>query len=89
VKYNLTEEGIRMSELVKELSKDLLVEDIPQVSRQGGLYPWRSFVETYGVEPLVWLSKYCEARNGTGMVYVPAIDRLTLPARRRGYKKEL
>ena len=77
-----------MSESVKELSKDMRIEDIPQVSRQGGHYPWRTFVETYGVEPLVWLSKYCEARNGTGMVYVPALDRLTLPARRRSYSEE-
>ncbi len=77
-----------MDETVKELAKDLRVEDIPTESRQGGLYPWRNFVELYGVEPLVWLSKYCEARNGSGMVYVPALDRLTLPARRRFYLSE-
>ena len=77
-----------MNEAVEELSKNLTVEDIPQVSRQGGLYPWRDFVEKYGVEPLVWLSKYCQKRNGTGMVYVPALDRLTRPARIRGYNGE-
>jgi|7_EtaG_2_1085326.scaffolds.fasta_scaffold05631_6 hypothetical protein len=72
---------------VKELAKDLRIEDIPTESRQGALYPWRNFVEEYGVEPLVWLSSYCE-RKGGGMVYVPSLDRLTLPARRRLYLSE-
>lgn len=74
-----------MNEIVKGISKDMRVDDIPAESRQeGSLYPWRDFVEEYGVEPLVWLSKYC-ARKGGGMVYVPALDRLTRPARRRVY----
>ena len=74
----------KINAFAKELLRNVRLDDVPEESRYGGVYPWRVFAEKFGVEALVWLS----AKYGSGMLYVPAIDQLTRKARTRAFTAE-
>tara|TARA_Y100001951_G_C11247741_1_gene244450 strand:- start:714 stop:962 length:249 start_codon:yes stop_codon:yes gene_type:complete len=74
----------KMTTYMAEVLKNVRLDDVPEVSRYGGAYPWRVFAEKFGVEALVWLS----AKHGSGMLYVPGIDQLTRKARARAIENE-